>query len=156
MKPLRALSCFLIFSSALSLSSVSRSVMAQVEPFEKINGKDLPGLIKGLRDKKTLIDDIRHDGQRVLAARDTRLPGTRTPIHVHDHSGLTCVISGQITDFIEGKKDRIYGAGDCYFMPAGTPMSAANLGSEPVILVDIFVLPPGEAPMKVIESELSK
>ncbi len=41
-------------------------------------------------------------------------------------------------------------------MPADTPMSAANLGKEPVILVDISVLPSGEQPMRVIESGLIK
>ncbi len=135
---------------------MSRSVMAHVEPVKMINSKELPGIIAGLSNKKTLVDDIRRDGQRVLVVRGTRLPGSRVPIHVHDHSGLTCVISGQITDFIEGKKNQVFCAGDCYYMPADTPMSAANLGKEPVILVDISVLPSGEQPMRVIESGLIK
>ncbi len=41
-------------------------------------------------------------------------------------------------------------------MPADTPMSAANLGKEPVILVDNFVLPSGEQTMRVIESGPTK
>ena len=42
-------------------------------------------------------------------------------------------------------------AGTCYYMPADTPMSAANLGAEDVRLIDTFVLPPGAAPMTVLE-----
>lgn len=156
MKPSPSLFVFLTLFSALSLSSIFRSVLADVESVNVINGKELPGLVKGLTDTKTLVDDIRKDGQRVLAVRGTRLPGTRVPIHIHDYSGLTCVFSGEITDFVEGEKDQVFGAGDCYYMPHDTPMSAANLGKEPVILIDIFVLPPGEAPMRVIESGFMK
>ena len=76
----------------------------------------------------------------------------RVPIHIHQISGLTCIISGQITDFVEGQTKKVFGAGDCYYMPAETPMSAVNLGAKPVVLVDIFVLPDGEKSMKVIES----
>ena len=133
-----------------------RLVMAQVEPVKTIISKELPGFIAGLSNKKTLVDDIRHEGQRVLVVRGAMLPGSRVPIHDHDHSGLTCFISGQLTDYIQGKKDQVFGAGDCYNMPADTPMSAANFGKEPVILFDIFVLPSGEQPMRVIESGLIK
>ena len=137
-----------------ALLSAPLSAAAQVEAVKVINGRSLPGIIKGLTNTKTLVDEIRPDGQRILAVRGTRLPGTRVPIHVHDHSGLTCVISGQITDYVEGEDDQVFEAGDCYYMPDQTPMSAANLGKEPVILIDIFVLPPGEPPMRVIESGL--
>ena len=142
------------FVALLVLLNASLATAAQAESVKVINGKSLPGIIKSLTNTKTLIDEIRPDGQRILAVRGTRLPGTRVPIHVHDHSGLTCVVSGQITDFVEGEDNQIFEAGDCYYMPDQTPMSAANLGKEPVILVDIFVLPPGEPPMRIIESGL--
>ena len=131
------------------------SAFAQGGQVELINGKKLPGVIQGLTNTKTLVDRTRPDGNRILAVRGIRLPGTRVPIHVHDHSGLTCVVSGQITDFVEGENDQVFGPGECYYMPEKTPMSAANLGQDPVMLIDVFVLPPGEAPMRVVESGVS-
>ena len=127
-------------------------LVAQVEPVSVINGDAPPGKIARLTNTKSLVDEIRPDGQRILAVRGTRLPGTRTPIHVHDYSGLTCVISGQITDSIEGQQDQVYESGDCYYMPHDTPMAASNRGQNPVILVDVFVLPLGEETMRVIET----
>ena len=85
MTPSPSLFVFLTLFSALSLSSIFRLVLADVESVNVINGKELPGLVKGLTDTKTLVDDIRQDGQRVLAVRGTRLPGTRVPIHMHDY-----------------------------------------------------------------------
>jgi len=140
------------FVSVLTFEAVASSADAEMKFVKTINGKNLPGVIKSLVNTKTLVDAIRPDGQRILAVRGTRLPGTRVPIHIHQFSGLTCIISGQITDFVEGQTKKVFGAGDCYYMPAETPMSAVNLGAKPVVLVDIFVLPDGEKSMKVIES----
>lgn len=142
---------FLGFASVLAFEAVALPAYTEMKPVKTINGKSLPGAIKRLVNTKTLVDEIRPDGQRILAVRGTRLPGTRVPIHVHQFSGLTCVISGQVTDFVEGQTEKVFGAGDCYYMPAETPMSAVNLGTKPVVLVDLFVLPDGEKPMKVIE-----
>ena len=50
------------------------------------------------------------------------------------------------------QQDQVYESGDCYYMPHDTPMAASNQGQNPVILVDIFVLPPGEETMRVIET----
>ena len=54
---------------------------------------------------------------------------------------------------MEGQSPQVFGPGECFYMPANTPMSAANLGDEPVELIDIFVLPENEPPMTVIEKE---
>lgn len=140
------------FASVFVVGDIAFPAYANIEPVKTINGKSIPGTIKPLVNSKTLVDEIRPDGKRILAVRGTRLPGTRVPIHIHEFSGLTCVISGQITDFVEGQNDNVFGPGDCYYMPAATPMSAVNLGKDPAVLVDIFVLPVDEMPMKVIES----
>ena len=143
---------FLGFVSVLAFEAFASPAYTEKTPVKTINGKSLPGVIKRLVNTKTLVDEIRPDGQRILAVRGTRLPGTRVPIHVHQFSGLTCIISGQVTDFVEGQAEKVFGAGDCYFMPAETPMSAVNLGTKSVVLVDVFVLPDGAKPMRVIES----
>lgn len=124
---------------------------AEVLPTRYINGKKPPGTVAGLINGQELINEIRPDGKQLLVFKGTRLPVTRVAIHVHEYSGFTCIISGIITDFVEGKIDANYGPGDCYFMPANTPMSAANLGEEPVVLIDSFVVPPGKPVITKIE-----
>ena len=116
-----------------------------------INGKALPGSVQSLTNKVVLFDQKSTNGKRVLATRGTRLQGTRTPIHVHDHGGITCIISGEITDFVENHLVKTYGPGDCYYMPANTPTAAYNSGNSPTVLVDIFTLPYNADPMTTIE-----
>ena len=128
---------------------------AGISPTSLINGKKPPGTVAGLVNTKLLIDAIRPDGMQLSVTRGTRLPGTRVAIHVHEFGGFTCIISGEITDFVEGKKDAVYGPGNCYYMPPNTPMTAANLGDEPVVLIDSFAVPPGKPVITKIEPDLN-
>lgn len=116
-----------------------------------INGSIPPGVMTRLSDIKTMLDTTQADGQRLLIVEGVRKPGTRAPIHVHDFGGHTCVLSGTITDFVEGMKPMTYPAGTCYYMPPDTPMTAANLGTEDVRLIDTFVAPPDAAAIVVLE-----
>ena len=120
-------------------------------PITKINGETPPGKLQPLVNTKTMIDTKQSDGNRLLVMKGTRLAGTRVGIHVHEYGGHTCVLSGTITDFVEGKANGIYPAGTCYYMPANTPMSAANLGTEDAVLIDTFVLPFGSPPITIME-----
>lgn len=120
-------------------------------PTNLINGIKPQGRVADLVNSTKLIDAIRPDGMQLLVFKGTRLPGTRVAIHIHEFSGYTCVLSGQITDFVEGKENATYGPGECYYMPANTPMSAANLGDKPAVLIDSFVVPPGKPVITKIE-----
>lgn len=142
-------SLLICLSSILALNPLE--MKAEVSPTRYINGKKPPGRVAGLINHQELINEIRPDGMQLLVFKGTRLPGTRVAIHVHEYSGFTCILSGVITDFVEGKRDATYGPGDCYFMPANTPMSAANLSEEAVVLVDSFVVPPGKPVITKIE-----
>ena len=132
-------------------SANSALTRAELSPTQLINGTKPPGRVADLVNSTKLIDSIRPDGMQLLVFKGTRLPGTRVAIHVHEFSGFTCVLSGQITDFVEGNKKAIYGPGECYYMPANTPMTAANLGNEPSVLIDSFVVPPGKPVIQKIE-----
>lgn len=116
-----------------------------------INGEVPPGVAAKLVDLTVITDTIGVDGDRLLVQQGIRKPGTRAPIHYHDHGGRTCVLTGTITDFIEGMDPMIYPAGTCYDMPPDTAMTAANLGDEDVLLVDTFELPPEEPTIIVLE-----
>ena len=120
-------------------------------PTNLINGIKPQGRVADLVNSTKLIDAIRPDGMQLLVFKGTRLPGTRVAIHIHEFSGYTCVLSGQITGFVEGKENATYGPGECYYMPANTPMSAANLGDKPAVLIDSFVVPPGKPVITKIE-----
>ena len=117
-----------------------------------INGIVPPGEVAPLVDVTTMIDTVMPDGNRLVVMKGTRRAGTRVGIHVHKFGGHTCVMSGAITDFVEGMNPGRFPKDKCYYMPAETPMTAANLGTEDAVLIDTFILPPGEDMITIIET----
>ncbi len=116
-----------------------------------INGTAPPGVATRLTDLTVMLDTVDADGNRLLIQQGIRKPGTRAPIHYHDYGGHTCVLSGTITDFVEGMQPTTVHAGSCYYMAPDVAMTAVNLGSEDVRLIDTFELPPSAATITVIE-----
>jgi len=117
-----------------------------------VNGSVPDGLMLPLQDVTTMLDTVDANGNRLVVTRGIRLAGTRAPIHTHRYGGHTCVVSGTITDFVEGHPEPMVApAGTCYYMPPGTLMTAANLGTEDAVLIDNFILPPGEPTITVRE-----
>lgn len=116
-----------------------------------INGKSLPALVADTVDTSVMLDTIDADGNQLIIRKGTRKAGTRVGIHVHKYGGHTCVLTGEITDFIEGRDPKKFPAGTCYYMPPNVPMAAANLGTEDAILIDTFVVPPGEPTITILE-----
>ena len=116
-----------------------------------INGKLLPGLVADEVDTSIMLDTIDADGNQLIVRKGTRKAGTRIGIHIHKYGGHTCVLTGEITDFIEGRDPRKFSAGTCYYMPPNVPMAAANLGIEDAILIDTFIVPPGEPTITILE-----
>jgi hypothetical protein len=121
------------------------------DPITTINGEVPEGELMPLQDSIVLLDTIQDDGNRLVVTKGTRLAGTRVGIHVHAYGGHTCVLSGVITDFVEGVESGTFPADTCYYMPANVPMSAANLGTEDAVLIDTFILPPGEPTITIVE-----
>lgn len=117
-----------------------------------IDGAVPDGVVAPMRDVSVMLDTIQDDGDRLVVWQGIRAPGTRAAIHVHDYGGHTCVLSGTITDFMEGMNHpMVFPAGTCYYMPPNTPMTAANLGPGDAHLIDTFVLPPGALTMNIVE-----
>jgi len=141
----------ILLASVLMLSSACTSTPQWTYPITTINSATPPGKLQPLANTSTMLDTKQSDGLRLLVTKGTRLAGTRVAIHVHEYGGHTCVLSGEITDFVEGKANGRYPAGTCYYMPANTPMSAANLGKEDAVLIDTFVLPFGAPPITIME-----
>ena len=141
----------LLLIASIVLLSACASIPQWTYPITTINGTVPEGKLQPLANTSTMLDTKQSDGLRLLVTKGTRLAGTRVAIHVHEYGGHTCVLSGEITDFVEGKANGRYPAGTCYYMPANTPMSAANLGKEDSVLIDTFVLPFGAPPITIME-----
>ncbi len=116
-----------------------------------INGQKPPGQVARLVGATTMLDTVDVNGQRIVVEKGVRKAGTRVGIHVHEYGGHTCVLSGEITGFMEGHAPKKWPAGTCYYMPPDMPMAAANLGTEDVVLVDTFILPPGKPTITILE-----
>ena len=119
--------------------------------FQAINGLTPPGNLLPVQDSQVLLDIVNDQGQRVLMTKGVRKAGTRIGIHVHSYGGYTIILSGEMTDFVEGIPNKTYGPNSAYYMPPCTPMSAANLGTEDVELIDVFIGPPGKAYIEILE-----
>ena len=121
--------------------------------FTQINGSTPPGTLALTQNGKVLLDIVNAQGQRVLMIKSIRKAGTRIGIHIHRYGGYTLILKGVMTDFVEGQPNKKYGPNSGYYMPPCTPMSAANLGSQDVELIDIFIGPPGQPYIEILEPD---
>lgn len=115
-----------------------------------INGQVPPGPATAVTESLTRLDIV-DDNVQHLVYQDTREPGTRSPIHEHPYGGTTCVLSGQMTLFLEGSDPQVANAGDCYWMPPGLPMTGAATGTDYAVMIDTFAVPPGQPVWWVVE-----
>lgn len=67
-------------------------------------------------------------GREVIQVRVDFDPGYVAPMHTHPGEEIIYVIEGTLEYDIGGKKSRVK-AGDVLFVPAGTPHTAANIGT---------------------------
>lgn len=150
---------------ATVLSIVSFTAQAQkdlpnpnIERSNRINGKELPNKpTKTMFESRLLtIEQLdakgKPTGMILVTSRSVRDKGTRSPIHVHPFGGQTCVVSGEMSLYLEGTAEvKRAGPGDCYYMPAGRRMSGVNSADQPTIMIDTFVVPAGEQVWIVVE-----
>lgn len=115
-----------------------------------INGKVPPGEPTAVVQSLTLLDVVEGDLQH-LVYRDTRQPGTRSPIHQHPYGGSTCVLSGQMTLFVQGGEPKVADEGECYWMPPGVSMTGSATGNDYAVMIDTFAVPPGQPVWWVVE-----
>jgi quercetin dioxygenase-like cupin family protein len=115
-----------------------------------VNGLAPVGTPSVLQQSVKEVDETAH-GVRHLVYREVRAAGTRSPIHVHPSGGITCIMSGEMTLFLEGLPPRVAQSGDCYWMPPNTPMYGYSSGSTDATFFDSFDLAPGEEEWDVVE-----
>jgi hypothetical protein len=122
------------------------------KPTTQLNYAPLPEKLKPYPDGKELLR-VKTDTLDIYVDKGTRLKGTRAGIHVHESGGITFVMRGKggITDFVNGYMNTYNPTGHYYYMPANTTMSASNFSGGNVKLMDIFITPPGQSPITVLE-----
>ena len=68
------------------------------------------------------------------------LPGSGTPMHVHDHESLVYVISGRVTTTV-GKESYELGPGDACRHPRGVPHSVEGIEESVILEIKSLVVP---------------
>lgn len=138
--------------------SVTQVPNPNIERSDRINGQALPNKAsKTMFERRLLtIDQLDATGKPTgwvtVTSRSVRDRGTRSPIHVHPFGGQTCVVSGEMSLYLDGEPTvQVAGPGDCYWMPAGRRMSGVNSADTPTIMIDTFVVPKGEQVWIVVE-----
>lgn len=114
--------------------------------YGRINGDTPPGQPTSSQNIELLTRSPLGNGYDLLVFRTTRLPGTRAPIHLHDHGGVTCVIEGETTLRAQWYSPSRHKKGECFTMPHGVHMANFNSGSELFVTHDIFMLKSGLSP----------
>ena len=138
-------------AALLAVLASPATARAELGSTTTLNGSSPPAVMAPLADLSVMLDTVQSDGNRLLVVQGVRKPGTRAPIQYHDFGGHTCVLSGTITDFVEGQNPTTHPAGTCYYMPPDVAMTAANLGTEDVRLIATFVTPPDAPAILVLE-----
>src|SRR6478609_7857620 len=82
-----------------------------VGPIATINGTVPPAIVEHLHGEWRMLDAVEGDGLRHIVLQGTRRVGTRSPIHVHEVGGQTCVLTGAMTLFMEKQDPVTYQAG---------------------------------------------
>lgn len=100
---------------------------------------------------KILINRTEDNGRVTAVLFSERAPMTRSAIHAHDHGGVTCLIQGEMTLFVEGRDPIVREAGECYYMPPGVHMTGVNTGKEVAKFFDYFNYKAGESLLRVVE-----
>ena len=115
-----------------------------------INGEVPPGPATKVDESITLLDVV-DDGIQHLVYQDTRSPGTRSPIHEHPFGGTTCVISGQMTLFLEGSEPQVANKGPVPGCHRACRGDGASTGVDYAVMIDTFAVPPGVPVWWVVE-----
>lgn len=117
-----------------------------------INGAVPPGRVTKTMESEPMISTFDGFGNEIHVVRSVRAFGTRSPIHMHEHGGITCVVEGEMTLYLEGAEPQRAPAGQCYYMPPGKPMSGVNTARSDTVMHDIFTIPVGTDIWKVVEA----
>ena len=122
-----------------------------IERSNLINGEVPPMTPSKSMFETRLLTENYSNGWQVVTSRTVRQQGTRSPIHVHPYGGQTCVLSGEMTLYMDGAEPLVAGPGECYWMPPGRRMTGVNTAESATFMIDTFFVPKGEQVWIVVE-----
>lgn len=122
-----------------------------IERSNLINGTVPPMTPSKSMFETRLITQSYDNGWQLITSRTVRQAGTRSPIHVHPFGGQTCVLSGEMTLYMDGAEPLVAGPGECYSMPPGRRMTGVNSADSATFMIDTFFVPKGEGVWIVVE-----
>ena len=85
-----------------------------------------------------LLNRVRDGNTETSTFLVRRAPRTRTPIHTHDSGGITCLVEGEMTLYVENQKPLRIQTPGCFYMPSGKRMIGYNSGRVVAVLYDTF------------------
>ena len=157
MKPFAVLPAGVTFLAVAAAFAATVGVSHARGPADMISspadiGMTLPGTMAKSIGEERILDTTDGHGNQVIVARTTRAAGTRTPLHLHEHGGTTCVLEGEMTLYLENAQPQRAVAGQCYYMPAGKAMAGVNTGAVDAVMLDTFTVPLGLPVWTVVEA----
>ncbi len=136
----------------LSAETTSTMMDHSTREVTTINGSVPDGRPSPIASRELILREPTGRGTEVMVIVTTRTKGTRSPIHMHELGGTTCVLQGKNMFFLEGSEPREAAAGTCYYMPAGRTMSAYAIGDVDTVMQDIFEVPIDTPVWMVVEA----
>lgn len=121
-----------------------------IETSNLINGKEPPNT-PTMSMSEVRVLDVEVGDNQIITSRTTRKFGTRSPIHIHPYGGQTCVLTGEMTLYMDGAEPLVAKAGDCYWMPPKRRMTGVNTSKTDTVMLDSFVVPKGTQVWLVVE-----
>lgn len=115
-----------------------------------INGQ-VPPMTPTRAAEQSIALEVIDDDRELLTEKTVRSVGTRAPIHLHPYGGQTCILSGEMTLYMDGSEPARAVAGNCYFMPSGHRMTGVNSGNTDAVMFDSFVIPTGSDVWTIVE-----
>ena len=96
------------------------------------------------------LHDLSAPGREVIQVRVDFDPGYVAPMHTHPGEEIIYVIEGTLEYEIGGKKSKVK-AGDVLFVPAETPHTATNIGSDNGAELATYIVEKGKPLITVIK-----
>jgi len=119
-----------------------------------LNGSTVPGVREPAKDIQILLNQKMTD-KKILVIKAKRLPKTRAVLHTHKSGGVTCVLSGELTLYMEGSEPQNAKANTCYYMDPDKKMLSYNNGDSDAEFIDFFNVKNGDRALTPLECDFT-
>jgi quercetin dioxygenase-like cupin family protein len=118
-----------------------------------LNGEPVPGQRTPVKNMNIMLETYINNDERLLIIKAEREAHTRAVLHTHKDGGVTCILSGEMTLYMEGCEPQTAKANSCYYMPSDTKMLAYNSENTTTELIDFFINKKGNSALTPLECD---